>query len=97
MRTILIGILLMGWMTAWSQQPTSDTPPPSPVLSREQKLEIQNLIQKLEIAQLKAQAAQRDFEAAKEELSRITMSLRKEGWELNLETLEYRKAELKKE
>ena len=69
-----------------------------PVLTEIQKLTIQNLIQRIEIAQLRAQAATEAFERAREEITMLMQSLQVPGYNLSLERLEYtKKAEPKKE
>ena len=68
-----------------------------PALTDVEKLQLQVISQKLEIAQLKAQAAQRDFDAAREEFSKLLASLQKEGFTLDLQKLEYVLTPVKKE
>jgi hypothetical protein len=63
----------------------------APTLSEIQKLQIQNVAQRIELAQLRAQAAQREFEAARGDLSKLITTLKVEGYTLDLETLSYRK------
>jgi hypothetical protein len=74
------------------QAPTAPPPKPdTPTLTEVQRLQIQTLAQKLEIAQLKAQAAQRDFDSARDELSKLVVALKVEGYTLDLQTLSYTK------
>ena len=69
----------------------------TPVLGDLQKLQIQVLVQKIEIAQLRAQAAQEAFERAREEITKLVQSLQVPGYDLSLERLEYvKKPELPK-
>ncbi len=58
---------------------------PTPTLTKEQRLEIQVLMQTIEIAQLKAQAAQRDFDAAKDALVKLSEAWRREGYTLDVQ------------
>lgn len=60
-----------------------------PVLTEVQKLQLQNLAQQLELAQLKAQLAQRDFDAARDSITRLTQSLQIPGYTLNLQSFSY--------
>lgn len=55
-----------------------------PVLSELDKLRIQNAVQKIEIAQLK-------FNAARDELMALLNSLEKDGYTLDISTLGYKK------
>jgi hypothetical protein len=57
-------------------------PPPGPTLSDVQRLTILTTMQRAEIAQLRAQAAQRDLEA-------LLKSLELQGYTLDLQTLTY--------
>ena len=60
-----------------------------PALSEVQRLQLQNLSQQLEIAQLKAQAAQRGFDRAREDIARLVLTLQVPGYSLDLQTLSY--------
>ena len=64
-----------------------------PVLSETQRLQIANTLQTMEIAQLKAQAAQRDFDAALEQLRVLVAGLERPGYTLDMQTLTYRPVE----
>ena len=72
-------------------------PPPSapisiekpPVLTDVQKLTLQLLAQRIEIAQLRYQAAQREFDAAKDEITKLIQALTVPGYDLDLMKLEY--------
>ena len=68
----------------------------APTLTAEQKLQLQVISQKLEIAQLKAQAAQRDFDAARADLQALLKALDKEGYTLDLQLLTYVKKDVPK-
>jgi hypothetical protein len=61
----------------------------APALTDVQKLQVQNLLQSIEIAQLKAIAAQRDFDVAKETLLKLAASLQRDGYDLDLQALRY--------
>ena len=62
----------------------------APTLSEVQRLQITALLQRIELAQLKAQLAQRDFESAKAELVALTGRLQVDGYELELQPLGYK-------
>lgn len=64
----------------------------APTLSDLQKLQIQTLAQQMELAQLRAQLAQRDFDQAKSALVQLVTTLHRDGYELDLQTLTYRPA-----
>jgi len=70
----------------------------APTLTTEQKQAIQIQAQRIEIAQLRAQAAQAEFDKARTEIAALVQSLQKEGFDLDLQTLSYtpKKAEPKK-
>jgi hypothetical protein len=63
-----------------------------PALSEMQRLQLTTVGQRIEIAVLKAQAAQRDFDAAVADRAALVRSLWVEGFELDLSTLSYRPA-----
>jgi hypothetical protein len=79
----LAAVLLVAAVTVGAQTP--------PTISEVQRLRLQNLSQRIELAQLRAQAAQREFDAAREELSTLVVSLKVEGYSLDLQTLTYTK------
>jgi hypothetical protein len=62
---------------------------PAPTLSVEQKQGITILAQRIELAQLRAQAAQAEFDKARGELSTLLQSLKKDGFDLDLQTMQY--------
>lgn len=64
-------------------------PAEAPMLSTEQKQAIQILAQRIELSQLRAQAAETDYRAATAELGSLLKSLNRDGWDLNLQTLAY--------
>ena len=69
-----------------------------PQLSDVQKLTIRNLALTLDNAQLRAQQAQRDFDAAREAIGKLVQSLQVDGYTLDLQRLEYvKKVEPKKD
>jgi hypothetical protein len=55
-----------------------------PVVSPEDKAHILVLAQQIEIAQLKSQLAQKDFEVARDQLVALAEKMKKEGWNLDL-------------
>lgn len=61
-------------------------PPKPPALTEVQKLTLQTLLQRIEIAQLRAQAAQRDFEQARDEAQKLLSVLQVPGYTLDLQT-----------
>lgn len=65
----------------------------APTLTEVQRLKVQTLAQRMEIAQLRAQQAQRDFDDARAQLATLLQSLQVEGYVLDLSTLTYRKQE----
>jgi hypothetical protein len=65
---------------------------PAPTLTDVQKLQIQNIAQRIEIAQLRAQQAQRDFDAANADAQKLIAALQVPGYTLDLQTLTYTKA-----
>lgn len=60
-----------------------------PVLTDVQKLQLQNLSLQLEIAQLKYQIAQKDFDTTKADITKLVQSLQVSGYTLNLQNLVY--------
>lgn len=71
-------------------------PPAPPALTEIQKLQLQNIAQRIEIAQLRYQAAQREFDGAREDLTKLMATLKVEGYTLDLATLTYQKEVTKK-
>jgi hypothetical protein len=60
-----------------------------PTLTDVQRLQVQVLVQRLEIAQLKARAIEQEFETVKARLLEVSKALEVPGYELNLNTLTY--------
>lgn len=60
-----------------------------PALNTEQKQALQIQAQRIEIAQLKAQAAQAEFDKARTEIATLVQSLQRDGFDLDLQTLTY--------
>lgn len=91
--TCVFVISLMG--APWGQEtqapaaPSATAAVQAPALTKENKLELENLRQRLEIAQLKAQAAQVEFDTAKVQLQQLLGTLTKPGYRLDLEKMEY--------
>lgn len=81
----IFAVLLAGSFTAVAQE--EDVKPPE--LTEVQKLRIRVLTQRLEIAQLRSQMAQRDFDTAKTELTQLMQSLTVGDYTLDLETMTY--------
>jgi hypothetical protein len=63
--------------------------PEAPKLSDTQRLQLQVVAQRIEIAQLKAQAAQVEFERARVDFGALVKSLQVDGYDLDLQRLEY--------
>lgn len=85
----LVAALLMAASLDARQAPPEVKP--APMLAVEQKQAIQILAQQIELAQLRAQVAQNDFNKASRELATLLQSLQKDGFDLNLQTMEYTK------
>lgn len=83
MRVLLTAMLLVGTVVGAQA--------PAPTLTEMKKLQLRNITQRMEIAQLRAQAAQRDFEGAREELMKVLGTVKVEGYTLDLGTLVYQK------
>ena len=56
-----------------------------------QRLQIQEQLHLMEIAQLKAQAAQRDFDMARAELTRLLQAMQVPGYTFDLQTKTYQR------
>ena len=69
----------------------------TPTLTEAQRWQLTALTQRLELAQLRAQIAQRDFDAAKSELIAVAKKLEREGFELDLATMAYKPARMPQE
>ena len=68
----------------------------APTVPELDQLKIRVQVQAIEIAQLKAQAAQRDFDAAREALRVLVAGLDRPGYTLDLQTLSYQPIEGRK-
>lgn len=64
----------------------------APVLTETDRLRIIALSQAMEIAQLKAQAAQRDYDQARDRMRAFLKSVEQPGYLLDLSTLTYQPA-----
>ena len=97
-RVITLLLLMVGVSIASALlvQRTHASESQPPVLEQAQKLQIQNLAQKMQIAQLQAQAAQRDFDASRQELQSLLKSLEKDGYTLDLQSMAYVKKDAPK-
>ena len=95
----LIALAAICWLvttTMMAQVPPAATPTPvvqtsAPTVSDLDKQKVQTLALRIENAQLKAQAAQRDFDQARSDLAALVQSLQREGFTLDLQTLTYTK------
>lgn len=94
MKAFLLSVALVASLSA--QEPTvSDAgvakigTAAAPTLTVEQKQAIQLLTKDLEIAQLRALAAQKDFDAAKADLIRLAAALHRPGFQLDLQAGTY--------
>ena len=81
----LVGLAIAAPLIAQDAPRTED----APVLSVEQRQAVTILAQSMEIAQLRAQQAQRDFDQAREQLGKLLQSLEREGFALDLQTMTY--------
>jgi len=85
--------VLLAMLVLQTQAPS---PSKEPVLNEVGKLKLQNVSQRIELAQLKFQAAQREYEAARGDLLKLLDELKVDGYTLKLETLSYQKDPVKK-
>jgi hypothetical protein len=94
MRALLLAICLVV-ATVSAQSPSSEGPPPlvppPPSLSELNRLKLQNVVHRMEIAQLRSQVAERDFQTAKSEYDELMKALAIEGYTLDLQSLTYQK------
>ena len=65
----------------------------APTVPELDQLRIRVQVQAIEIAQLRAQAAQRDFDQAREQLRVLVAGLERPGYTLDMQTLTYRPIE----
>lgn len=84
----LLVVIVVAMAMVYTMAP-SFASPETPTLSTEQKQAIQILAQRIELAQLRAQAAEAEFKSATGELTALLRSLGKDGYDLNLQTLSY--------
>lgn len=88
-RYLLLFVLCLSGLSLLGQEQDTEGKPPE--LTETQRLHVQNLTQRLEIYQLRAQLAQRDFDHTRDEFTRLLQSLEIKGYTLNVETLIYTK------
>ena len=62
-----------------------------PTLTEVQKLQLQNTIQKMQLAQAAIQLAQVEFERSRDSAQTLLKTLQVPGYELNIETMTYTK------
>lgn len=79
--------MLLGAAVAAQEPPK----PTAPVLTTEQKQAVVILSQRIELAQLRAQAAQVEFEKARAEIAQLVQSLQVPGFDLDLQAMTYTK------
>lgn len=101
MKTALAAAIVLATMcaTVYAQQsaPTTPaTPPPAataapavPELTNEQKLTVTNYVQRIQLAQLRIQALQAEFETARKDATAFVQSLDRECFDLDLDKLVY--------
>ncbi|HXO85222.1 MAG TPA: hypothetical protein VN803_06830 [Gemmatimonadales bacterium] len=92
MKRYVIGIVLalaLGGV-AFAQEKKDDAPK-APALTEVQKLHVQNLAQRLELAQTQIRAAQLEYERTAQTLTQLVQALQVPGYDLNLQALEYAK------
>ncbi len=92
---VVIGLALAA--VAFSTYPTfaRDEVKAPPPLTETQRLQVQNMLQRIQIAQLQVQAAQREFETTRADAQKLFTSLAVDGYELDLQTYQYVKKEKK--
>lgn len=86
-RAIALGGLVVALLVIVSQTAPRGA---TPVVTELQRLQVETLTQKIELAQLRAQAAQRDFDDARLKLTALLKTLEVEGYDLDVATLTYR-------
>lgn len=87
----VIALVLVTVPTIAQDKPATPSPTAStaPSLTSEQKKDFALLIQRLELNTLKIQAAQSDFEIARQQLTQLVQTLQVAGYDLDLQKLEY--------
>lgn len=87
-QTVLVLVLCVGCFTvAFSQAPPESAV--KPVLSQDHRQQLQINLQRIELAQLRAQAAQVEFDRASDDLRKLLQVLSKDGYDLDLQRLDY--------
>lgn len=92
---LLVVVALLGLAAAWGApmraqaKPASDKADPAPTLTSEQKTTIENIVLRIDNAQLRAQVAQGEFDRARAELTTTVQALQKDGYDLDLQSLRY--------
>jgi hypothetical protein len=95
--TVIASLIVAVWcscfgaLTVRAITAQDTAPKAAPSLTQEQKLTLQTIAQRIEIAQLKAQQAQSDFDRARQDLAASLKALQVEGYTLDLNTLSYTK------
>lgn len=88
---ISIALLLVALsVPVYAQDTAKKAPENPPALSDVARLELALPLKDMQIAQLQAQAAQRDFEAAKAKLLELVKALDRPGYELDIQTMTYK-------
>ena len=93
----LVGLLWLAVPAGAQEKPAPPKPPEvaavaaekPPALAEVPKLQLQVLMQRIEIAQLRAEQARQDFEKARAELLALVRASEVAGYELDLQTLTY--------
>lgn len=93
---LLVGLTL-ALAVATLQVQAQDAPGQAPVLTDLQRLQVTTVLQAIELAQLRAQLAQKDFDAARQQLAELARRLERPGWELDLQAMTYRPAKQSRE
>jgi hypothetical protein len=92
-RVVALAILIL-WLSvdAAAQSGQAAQPPTAttPTLTEVERLRIQVALQRLQIAQLRLEGVQREWEEARQALLARLKEVEREGYELDLETLTYR-------
>lgn len=99
------GALLAPAVVLWAAVVAAQAPAPAaaagvptaPVLTELQQLHLRVALQTIELAQLRAQLAQRDFEQARTRLAALVADAAHPGYELDLATLTFRPTETRKD
>lgn len=100
-KSLVLVVFLMAVTVAFAQTPAPKAPvtkaadpimatPTIPELSEVDKLKVQNVLLRIELAQRAAQQAQTDFDRARTEATTLLQGLQKPGFELDLQALTYK-------